>query len=100
MQPQSGYGYNHLSGTAAGTTVVFARSGTFHGITFGLSKTGTIDVYDSATAAGTAAGNLVLSVDNAINAGNLPSTLAVDAGLKNGLTVLQSGTTDVVILYN
>lgn len=100
MQPQTGYGYNHITGTAVGTTTVFAREGVLHSVIIPASKTGTISIYDSATGAGTATTNLVLTVDNAVNAGNLPTTLVVHSAMKNGLTMVTGGTTDVTVTYN
>ena len=100
MQPQTGYGYNHITGTATGTAVVFAREGVLHSLVIPASKTGTISVYDSATGAGTASTNLILTVDNTLNAAVPPTTLMVHGAMKNGLTVVTTGTTDVTVMYN
>ena len=85
MQPQTGYGYNHITGTAVGTTTVFAREGVLHSLVIPVSKTGTISVYDVATGAGTTSTNLVLTVDNTLNAAKAPTTLMVDSAMKKGL---------------
>lgn len=93
------YQWTKISGTAAGTTVVSNRSGVLNNIVFPAAKTGTIALYDSATAAGTSLTNHIYTFDNNVNAGNVPASLEVKTRFKNGLVAIVSGTTDVVAMW-
>ena len=52
-------GFNYTAITAAGSTVVIARPCILHRVVFPGTYVGTLTLYDTATAAGTAAGNRV-----------------------------------------
>lgn len=97
MQPVDGHEWQRISGTAAGTTNVLTRKGNFAGVFVPLAKTGTATFYDQN--AGTSAATLMFEISNAI-AGSVPPYREVNARVKNGLTVVVGGTTDLVVLYD
>lgn len=90
--------YKRMSGTAAGTTVFMDRNGSFEGVIIGTNKEGTVTFYDVATAAGTAAGNYIVAVNN--NSGTIPTRVEMGFRVKNGLVGVSGGTTDVTVVYN
>ncbi len=89
--------YTRVSGTAAGTSVISAAPICLGGIFIGQNKTGTVSMYDSATAAGTAAGNYMGDVEN--TCGTTPIGPLIGAWTHNGLTVFTSGTTDMLFIW-
>lgn len=83
-------GYEHEVINAAGTTVFRSFPVTVHTV-FPYVSTGTARLFDSSTAAGTAASNLVLTVTGGTAAqDNFPRIL--DAKFRNGLTIATEGT--------
>lgn len=97
MFPTSGYQYQRVSGTAAGTTVVKASPSILHAVVIGENKTGTVTFYDCAVSTGTAATNYLFTLQN--TAGTVPQNVICDAQLKKGLTVVVGGTTDMTVFY-
>jgi len=95
MQLPEGAQWVRVSGTAAGTTVIKASRTALYTVVIGQSKTGTVTFYDHPTGAT----NLIMAVDNTIAAGAVPNSLEVGARLRNGLTVVTGGTTDMVVTY-
>ena len=97
MFPNSGYQYYRVSGTAAGTTVIKAEETILHAVVIGETKTGTVTFYDCATAAGTAASNQIMVLQN--TAGTVPQNVVCNGQMKKGLTVVVGGTTDMTVFY-
>lgn len=97
MQPSQAQ-WKRVSGTAAGTTVVFARNGSFERIVLGQNKTGTATFYDTDSASGTAATNYIATIDN--TSGTVPHSVEVGIAVKKGLTVVVGGTVDMTVIYN
>jgi hypothetical protein len=98
MSATSSNAYLRVSGTAAGTTVVLDHAGNVDRLIFGSNKTGTVSFYDVATAAGSAAGNLIMTVQN--TSGTMPISTECGFGVKRGLIAVTGGTTDVVVVYS
>lgn len=98
MQGNSYGQYTRVSGTAAGTTVISARSGMFLRVISGNNKTGTATFYDSSTAAGSAATNYIIAVNN--TSGTEPVGLEVGTRFKNGLIAVVGGTTDMTVIWD
>jgi len=90
--------YQHLAGTAAGTSVVLDRNGSLERVIFNQNQTGTVTFYDVATAAGSAAGNLITTMNN--NVGSIPTSVEVGARVRYGLVAVVGGTTDFTVVYN
>lgn len=90
--------YYRFSGTAAGTSVVLDRSGEVRRIIFPANKTGTVSLYDVATAAGTAATNFITDIPNTV--GSIPSSMECGFRVKHGLTVVGGGTTDMTFVLD
>lgn len=97
MQLPEGAQYYRISGTAAGTTVIKPSKTALYGIVIGQTKTGTVTFYDNAT--GTASGGLMDVVNATAGAGAIPTSIEVGARLRNGLTVVVGGTTDMLVMY-
>ena len=89
MNPSiSGFEYENI--TAIGTTVVRDRSAVLHSVTPEVSV-GTVTLYDSATAAGTATANRVYAFTGGTAfADNMPRIL--DIQFKNGIVAVGLGT--------
>ena len=93
------YQWTRVSGTAAGTTLVSARSGVLNSIVIPAAKEGTVTLYDSSTAAGTTSTNHIISFSNNLNAAKIPASLPVDIRFKKGLVAVVGGTTDVTVTW-
>jgi hypothetical protein len=91
---ESGAQYQRVSGTAAGTTVVYPLPGVLYRVVLGQGKTGTVSLYDSDSAVE----NLIAAVDN--NSGTVPTFVDFGCRVKNGIVAVVSGTTDVTVIYN
>lgn len=87
-QPVSGYEWKTIG--TIGTVVQRANSAVLHGILPQVS-TGTVTLYDSATAAGTAAGNRVFTFTGGTATQDCYPILP-DIQLKNGLISVSLGT--------
>ncbi len=92
-QPISGAAWKRINGTAIGTTTIVAEPAVLHSIVIGTSVTGTVDFYDDAT--GSVTGNFMFTMQN--TGGSVPQNVIVDAQLKNGLSYVKSGTTDMMV---
>jgi hypothetical protein len=90
--------YKHIVGTAAGTTVVLDRNGTFERVVFNQNQTGTVTFYDTPLAAGSTSANLISVMNN--NVGSLPMSVNVGARVRTGLVAVVGGTTDFTVIYN
>lgn len=97
MQPVSGYSWTRVNGTAAGTTVIKPGESRLHSVFLGNNTTGTISVYDSATAAGATGTTIFGAINN--TSGTIPQTLLFDARFRTGITVILGGTTDMTFIY-
>lgn len=75
---------------AAGTTVSSDTATTLRRVLIAGTYVGSVEFYDSATAAGTAAGNLLYNVG--IPALNIHRNIDVFARTRNGLVVVATGT--------
>ena len=85
-----------LSGTAAGTTVVRDRAAGVLRVIIPTTKTGTISLYDVATAGGTTAANFIMDIQN--TAGSVPTSAALGFTTHTGLVAVKGGTTDLVLV--
>lgn len=94
MQPVSGYSWQRISGTAAGTTQI-AQPLTLHAVIVTTQKTGTASFYD--TSGATTSASYMFDLQN--TGGTVPNGIIVDAQCKKGLTVVVGGTTDFLITY-
>jgi len=90
--------YVHVTGTAAGTTVVLDRSGAFERVLFNQNQTGTVTFYDVATAAGSASTNVISVMNN--NVGSLPLSVPLKCRVRYGLVAVTGGTVDFTVIYN
>lgn len=84
-------GDNIYAGTQGpGTTVITARSATVKRIVWGGTYVGTINLHDSATAAGTSGTSSIISIGNPLLV--YPHSLEVNYHTKNGLVIEETGT--------
>ena len=91
MSYQSAEGDNIFLGTLGpGTNVLSDRPTTVKRIVWGGSYVGTLDVFDSATIAGTAATNQIISLGLPLL--RYPESLEINYHATNGLVVTQTGT--------
>lgn len=95
MQPVSGYEPISVSGTAAATQVVRPRAAVLHSIFIPATSAGTLEFHNTSTATGTAAANLLFTLDNAQSD---PRPIELDMNFNQGITVVVSGDTDCVVL--
>lgn len=92
MQPVSGYNYQRFL-TGAGTTVLAEQSCNLHSIINVGTLAGTINFYDSNTAAGTTTTN---NFYNFVGTVPIGSTI-LDIQTKKGLIAVTSGTLNVTV---
>lgn len=90
-QPTSGGQYVFVS--AAGTTVVTNRDANLYNVLIPGTYIGSVEFYDSATAAGTAAGNKIYQVG--LPGLNQNQSISINARTRNGLTYVATGTPTV-----
>jgi len=95
-QPVSASQYTIVSGTAAGTTVVAARPANLVRVFVPANRTGTVTVYDCATAAGTSATNEVTAI--ACTVGSIPTSVEFGCSFLKGITCVVGGTTNVLFV--
>jgi dTDP-4-amino-4,6-dideoxygalactose transaminase len=95
-QPISGSQYTIVSGTAAGTTVVAARPARLARIFIPANRTGTVSVYDCATAAGTTAANAITDITCTV--GSIPTSIEFDVNTYKGITCVTGGTTNILFI--
>ena len=96
MQPVSGYNY-YVIPDGVGTYVLTDRASKLYGVAIPGTYVGTMKVYDSATAAGTAATNLLLS--KGIPATVLSQNILFEAQCKKGIVVEATGTPLATIMW-
>lgn len=92
MQPVSGNNWTRVSGTAAGTTTVTDRAATLDKVFYGIARTGTVVLYDSAS------GTSSRVITTCQNAGNFTS-MSMEIACKDGIVAVTSGTTDLVVVW-
>lgn len=97
MQPESGYQKTSISG-GVGTTVVKNTSGVLHSVVIPGTYVGTLNLHDSATAAGTTATSQFLSLG--LPTSSVPVSLPMDIGFRHGLTYQATGTPAVLLVWN
>ncbi len=88
QQPSAAATYNFIS--AKGTTVVSDIPVNFHRVIVNGTFVGSVEFYDTTTAAGTAAGNLLYNLG--IPATNINKSYDLDVKTKTGLVVVATGT--------
>jgi len=96
MQPVSYGQYTVVSGTAAGTTVVASSPTNLVRVFVPANRTGTVSLYDCATAGGTAAANAI--TDIACTVGSIPTSFEFGASTHAGLTAVTGGTTNLLVI--
>lgn len=94
MQPASKGQYTRVFGTAAGTTVIRTADANFERIILGQTKTGTVSFYDTGAATGTTSANFLGDFQNTV--GSVPVSIEMGFRVKNGLTAVIGGTTDMI----
>jgi len=98
MQPVSLSQYTVVSGTAAGTTVVHSRPANLVRVYIPANRTGTVSVYDCATADATASTNVI--TDIACTVGSIPTSIEFGITTHSGITCVTGGTTNLVVITN
>lgn len=92
-------GDNFYIGTLGpGTTVVTASAATVKRIAWGGTYVGTIAVYNSATAAGTAASNQIISVG--IPLLRYPESIELNVHCNDGVIVTETGTPTHTVIWS
>jgi hypothetical protein len=85
--------------TGVGTTVLTDRSDAqLIRVVIPGTYVGTVGIFDSATAAGTAAGNLIVSLG--LPTTGIPSSIEVGARTRNGLTYAATGTPVMTLIWD
>jgi len=97
-QPVSSAQFTIVSGTAAGTTVVAARSANLFRVYIPANRTGTVSLYDCNTAAGTSATNAI--TDIACTVGSIPTSVEFGFCTHKGLTCVTGGTTNIMVIWD
>ena len=98
MEPQYRNGdFKTVSGGTA-SAVQQSHDGVLHRVLVGGTYVGTIEFYDSATVAGTAAGNLIWSLG--IPNTSFPHTYEIGANLRSGLVYTATGTPVLTFIYS
>ena|SRR3990167_1256258 len=92
-QPVSGWTWQRINGTAAGTTTVGSVPLTLHAILVSVQKTGTASFYDVVGA--TTSASYMFDIQN--TSGTIPIPVVLDLQCKKGLVVVIGGTTDFLI---
>ena len=94
-QPTSLPAYSTI--IAAGTTVLAGGPTTIARVILPGTYVGTVELYDSPTAAGTAAGNLITSF--AIPTLTTPRSVEIGARTRYGLTYVATGTPTMSVIW-
>ena len=97
FEPGQGCQYTKVSGGTS-ITLVSDRNTYLKGIVVAGTYVGTLALYDSATLAGTTAGNNFATLG--LPALNHPNSINFDMRLRNGLVYEATGTPIVTIVYN
>ncbi len=96
MQPTSGYKYTSV--IAAGTVVLKNDNARLQAVLIPGTYIGSVELYDSATAAGTAASNLIYNV--VLPGLNQNYAIPIEAQCRSGLTYVATGTPTVTVLWS
>lgn len=91
-QPTDGDNYYKVTGTAVGTVTIIPEKTTFRTLISGTATTGTVVFYDSAS--GTTA-DILFEVTGAANINR-----ALNIRVRNGLTYVTSGTTNMIATWS
>jgi len=92
-------GDNFYIGTLGpGTTVVSGFPATLKRIAWGGSYVGTMTIYNSATAAGTAASNQVISLGLPLL--RYPESIELNLHCNNGIVVVETGTPSQTVIWS
>ena len=92
-QPASANTFTNIG--AAGTVVLTNRGANLYNIVLPGTFVGSLEFYDSASAAGTAAGNLIYNIGLPLV--NQYKTIELNFRTKNGLTYVATGTPTATI---
>lgn len=95
---REGFAFKNLA--AAGTTkLIDSRKGFFKGVAVNSTFVGTVAIYDSSagTPVGTTATDMIIATIGTPSI--TPQFLAYNARVRNGLTVVTSGTPQVTVVY-
>jgi hypothetical protein len=91
-------GDNFYLGTLGTSSVVVSdKPATVKRLVWGGTYVGTIAVYDSATVAGTAASNQIISIGLPLT--RYPESVEIDARTKNGIVVTHTGTPTHTLIW-
>ena len=94
-QPVSGYQYNRVSGTAAGTAAISVAPSVLRAVVIGANSEGTVTFYDNL--GGTSAATHVIALNN--NSGSIPTAVQINAQFKKAITVAKGGTTEMLVVW-
>ena len=89
-------GYEYKTFAAAGTTVCRVGPGVLHNLFIPVGTTGTVALYDSATAAGTASTNLIFTIPSIQGT---PQNYVWDWQFRNGLVSVNTGNQNCTLSY-
>jgi len=96
MQPVSASQFKAISGTAAGTANLFARSGNLIRVIIPANLTGTVTFYDSGTATDVA--DPIVSLPCTV--GTIPTSIEIGCAVSHGLTYAVGGTTGLTVIFD
>lgn len=83
---------------AAGVTLITGKTAALRTINILGTGNGTLAIYNVATAGGTAAGNLIMTV--AFLGANVPTTMPVNINCNNGIVTTVTGTIVAGVTYS
>lgn len=89
--------YKRVTATAAGTTVLLDRGGAIVRMIPNNNQTGTLTLYDVATAGGSASTNFICLIPNTQGTANTPVELGFRT--KAGCIAVTGGTVDATFVY-
>lgn len=92
------YGFNWTAVSAAGTTVLTNRTTTLVRVVVPGTYVGTVNIFDSATAAGTSASTQIVSLG--LPATSVAGHIEVGAKCSNGLTYAATGTPTLTLIWD
>ncbi len=94
--------YKRIAATAAGTTVLLDRNGSFERVLFNQNQTGTVTFYDVPTIQGTTAATTSASLIGVMNnnVGSVPVAVPLMCRVRYGLVAVTGGTVDFTVIYN
>lgn len=93
MELPEGAQWARVQGTIAGTTTLKTGKSALYTVLIGTNQTGTVTFYDDTTGTTTFFASVVNTT------GTQPTSLAIGARLRKGLTVVKGGTVDMTVMY-